>query len=60
MPQLTDKEIAERVRKKYAEFKARQEEIDELRDEFTFREYLDNKNRVNTKMFVLEEILGIE
>jgi len=65
MPQLTDKEIADRVRAKHLEIKTEREEIEDLRDGDNVKDgervelnLIIDKLRV--KQYLLEDILGIE
>jgi hypothetical protein len=62
MPQLTDKEIAERVKAKYLEVKSEREEWNDLHDdrEKEEEEYKKTERKLRTKQYLLEEILGIE
>ena len=65
MPELTDKEIANRVKAKHLEIKTEREEVEDLRDGDNVKDgervelnLIIDKLRV--KQYLLEEILGIE
>jgi len=65
MPQLTDKEIADRVRAKHVKIKTEREEVEDLRDDYNLKDgetlYLKVIiDKLRTKQYLLEEILGIE
>ena len=64
MPQLTDKEITERVRAKHLEIKTEREEVEDLRDGDNVKDERVELNliidKLRVKQYLLEDILGIE
>jgi len=65
MPQLTDKEISDRVRAKHLEIKKEREECEDIKDVEKLRALekreLDSIiKKLRIKQYLLEDILGIE
>lgn len=58
---MTDAEIVKRINDKLSELRTDVEEIESLRDTYsTYGEYSTARLKIASKVFLLEEILGIE